>query len=134
VGPNFVLDKGFRATGSVAYAFGEVVVLTTDGTTVARATTANSRSIGICYEDAEVAKVTTGKLNIDVRILGIARVLAGGAIAVNDRVANDATCRVVTKAQAAAGAQPTPVVGTAMTAATQAGDFVDVLLTPGDTY
>jgi hypothetical protein len=94
VGPNFVLDKGFRATGAVAYAFGEVVVLTTDG----------------------------------------ARVLAGGAIAVNDRVANDATCRVVTKAQAAAGAQPTPVVGTAMTAATQAGDFVDVLLTPGDTY
>jgi len=134
MGPNFILDKGFLVTGATAYARGECVVLTTDGTTIARATTANSRCIGVVMEDMEVAKVTTGKAEIGIRILGIARVLAAGAVAVNDRVANDATCRVVTKTQTAAGSQPTPVVGTAMTAATQAGDFVDVLLTPGDTY
>jgi hypothetical protein len=134
MGPNYVLDKGFLATGATAYAFGECVILTTDGTTIARATTANSRCIGVVQESLEVAKVTTGKAVIDVRVLGISRTLAAGAIAVNDRVANDATARVVTKTQTAAGSQPTPVVGTALTAATQAGDQVDVLLTPGDTY
>jgi hypothetical protein len=134
VGPNFVLDKGFRATGATAYAFGECVVLTTDGTTVARATSANARCIGIVQDDAEVAKVTTGKLNVSVRLLGISRVLAGAAVAINDRVAVDTTARVVTKVQTAGGAQPTPVIGTALTAATAAGDFIDVLLTPGDTY
>jgi hypothetical protein len=134
MGPNFVLDKGFLATGSVAYTAGEFVVLAAPGDQVARATAANSRCIGLVTDSVETAKVTTGKAQVSVRIMGIGRALAGGAIALGDRVATDASARVVTKAQSAAGAQPTPVVGTALTAATQAGDMIDVLLTPFDVY
>jgi hypothetical protein len=134
MGPNYILDKGFLTTGATAYARGEMVILTTDGTTIARATTANSRCIGVVMEDLEVAKVSTGKAVIDIRIMGIARCLVSGAVALNDRVANDVNARLVTKAQTAAGSQPTPVIGTALQASTTAGDMIDVLLTPGDTY
>jgi hypothetical protein len=134
MGPNFVLDKGFLATGAAAYTAGEFVVLVTPGDQVARATSANSRCIGLVTDSVEAAKVTTGKAQVSIRILGIGRALAGGAIAIGDRVATDASARVVTKAQAAAGVQPTPVVGTALTAATAIGDMIDVLLTPFDVY
>jgi hypothetical protein len=134
MGPNFVLDKGFRATGSTAYAFGEPVVLTGDGTQMARAGAGATNVIGICQEDCEVAKVLTGAAILGVRVLGISRVLAGAAIARDARVGVDATCRAVTVARAAAGAQPAPVIGIALTAATAAGDTIDVLLTPGATW
>jgi hypothetical protein len=134
MGPNFVLDKGFQATGSTAYAFGEPVVLVGDGTQIARAGAGAANVIGICYEDCELTRVQTGKAVLDTRVLGIARVLAGAAVARDSRVAVDATCRAVAATRAAAGAQPAPVFGIAMTAATQAGDFIDVLLTPGATY
>jgi hypothetical protein len=60
MGPNFVLDKGFRATGATAYAFGEPVCLTGDGTQIVRAPTGATNVIGICYEDLELAKLQTG--------------------------------------------------------------------------
>jgi hypothetical protein len=134
MGPNFVLDKGFRATGSTAYAFGEPVVLTGDGTTMARAGAGAANVVGINYENCDVDRVLTGKAILDVRVLGIARVLAGAAIARDARLGVDATCRAVTVARAAAGAQPAPIFGIALTAATAAGDQIDVLLTPGATY
>jgi hypothetical protein len=134
MGPNFVLDKGFRATGSTAYAFGEPVVLTGDGQSIARAGAAATNVIGVCQEDLEVAKLNTGKAILDVRVLGISRVIAGAAIARDARVAVDATCRAVTQARAAAGAQPAAVFGIALTAAAAAGDHIDVLLTPGATW
>jgi hypothetical protein len=131
VGPNYVLDKGHVATGSTAYKFGELVVPSGDGTKVARATTANARLRGVCQEAVDVGKVTTGKVVLNVRMLGISRVLAGAAIAVDDQLTNDTTARAVPKTKAGAGAQPGHVFGTALTAATAAGQFVDVLLTPG---
>jgi hypothetical protein len=134
MGPNFILDKGFLATGATAYAFGEPVVLTGDGTSIARAGTGAINVIGVCYEDLELVRLQTGKAIIDVRVLGIARVLAGAAIARDAKVGVDATCRAVTVTRAAAGAQPAAVFGIALTAATTAGDFVDVLLTPGATW
>jgi hypothetical protein len=134
MGPNFVLDKGFLATGATAYAFGEPLVLAGAGDQVARAGAAAANVIGVCQEDVEVAKIVTGKAVVDTRILGISRVLAGAAIARDAFLAVDATCRAVTQARAIAGAQPVPVFGRALTAATAAGDMIDVLLTPGNTY
>jgi hypothetical protein len=129
VGPNYVLDKGFVATGSAAYTMGELVTLSGDGTKAARATSAGALCIGVCQENVDAAKVTTGKVVFDVRLLGIARVLSGAAVAVGDRLANDATARAVASAPAA-GVNAN-VFGVALTAATGAGQYIDVLLTPG---
>jgi hypothetical protein len=134
MGPNFVLDKGFRTTGSTAFAFGEPVVLTGDGTTIARATVAGSMVIGVVQEDIDAPRVLTGKAIINIRMLGISRVIAAGTIALGARVANDASARAVAVTRAAAGAQPAHVFGVALTPAAAAGDHIDVLLTPGDTY
>jgi hypothetical protein len=133
-GPNYVLDKGVLSTGSTAYAFGELVVMSTDATKSARATTANSAILGVNYENADAAKVSTGKAVLDTRILGIARVLAGAALSAGDHLTNDTTARAVTRTRAAAGAQPNPSFGVAFTAATAAGQFIDALLTPFDTF
>jgi hypothetical protein len=135
MGPNFVLDKGFRTTGATAYAFGEIVTLSTDGTTIARDTSAGSLGAkAICYESIDSTKVATGNAIINCRVLGIARVIASGAIPLGSRLTNDVNARAVAVTRAAAGAQPVPVFGQALTAAANAGDQIDVLLTPGATY
>jgi hypothetical protein len=127
VGPNYVLDKGHLATGSTAYAAGELVVSSGDGTKCARATGAGAKVRGVCQENVDVAKVTTGKVVLDIRMMGIARVLSGAAVAVEDRLTNDATARAVT-VNVAVGSKES--FGVALTAATGAGQFIDVLLTP----
>jgi hypothetical protein len=127
VGPNYVLDKGHVATGSTAYVQGELAVASGDGTKCARATGAAAKVRGVVMENVDAAKVTTTKVVINLRMLGIARVLAGAAIAVEDRVTNDATARAVT-VSAAIGAKE--YFGVALTAATAAGQYIDVLLTP----
>jgi hypothetical protein len=130
VGPNYVLDKGFVATGSTAYAQGELVTASGDGTKCARATGAGARVLGVCQESVDATRVTTGKVVLDVRLLGISRVLAGAAVAVGDRVTNDATARAVAVA-ASLGLKES--FGVALTASTAAGQFIDVLLTPAAT-
>jgi hypothetical protein len=129
LGPNYVLDKGLLATGVAAYKLGELVVLSGDGTKCAKAGAAAVGFVGVCYEDIDAAKVTTGKAVIEVRVLGIARVLAGAAVAVNNRVTTDATSRAIN--QAGAAGSGAPFFGIALTAATAAGQYIDVLLVPG---
>lgn len=127
VGPNYVLDKPFVATGAAAYNYGDVVVQAGTGTSVARATAAAAKCLGVCQENVDLAKVQTGKAVIDVRLLGIARVKAGtGGVAVGDRVTNDTNAAAVTVA-VAVGLKES--FGVALTAAT-AGNYFDVLLTP----
>jgi hypothetical protein len=127
VGPNYVLDKGLVATGSTAYTQGELVVQSGDGTKSARATSAGAKCIGVNMENVDAAKVTTGKVVHDVRILGIARVLVGAAVAVGDRLTNDTTARAVPVA-GTVGAKES--CGVALTAASAAGQYIDMLLTP----
>jgi hypothetical protein len=127
-GPNYVLDKGYVATGSTAYTAGELVVASGDGTKSARATTAGAEILGVNQENADATRVTTGKAVLDTRLLGIARVLAGAAVAVGDKLTNDTTARAVT-----GGAAGTRSFGKALTAATAAGQYIDVLLTPANT-
>jgi hypothetical protein len=136
VGPNYVLDKGMLAQGASAYTFGEILVMGSVTQSVARATTVAGGNIfiGVCQESVDVAKVTTGKVFVDTRILGIARVIAGGTITVGARLTNDASARAVAVTRAIAGAQPVHVFGMALTATSTVGEHVDVLLTPGMTY
>lgn len=84
---------------------------------------------GICQEDLDVTRLATGKAIIGVRVIGISRAIAGAAIAKDALLVNDTSARVVTQG----GAAGTPVLGIALTAATNAGDHIDVLLTPGAT-
>jgi hypothetical protein len=137
-GPNYVLDKGFLATGgSVAYSLGELVKQATtnfSGDSVAKASAGTDDVIGVCQENVDANKVATGKVVVDIRLLGISRVIAGAAIAMGDRLVSDASARAVPSARAAAGAQPARVFGRALNAATAAGQHIDVLLTPGATY
>jgi hypothetical protein len=135
VGPNYVLDKGFLAQGSVAYAAGDLVVSGTVEQSVARATSAATLvPFGVCAEDIDATRVATGKAFIGIRLLGIARVKVGAAVSKDARLTNDTSARAVPITRAAAGAQPQPCFGIALTAATAANQFIDMLLTPGGTY
>jgi len=134
IGPNYGLNKGFLATGSTAYAAGEVVVISATQQ-VARATTANVLTpLGICMEDLDTTRLATGKAIIGVALAGIVRVIAGGSVSVGDRVTNNTSARAVTRTRASAGAQPAATFGIALTSATNDGDHIDVLLTPGATF
>jgi len=128
VGPNYVLNKGLVATGSTAYKFGELVVQSGDGTKCARATTPAAAVVFVAQEDLDTTRLATGKAVINIATLGMVRVLAGAAVAVGAKLANDATARAVT-----GGAAGTASFGIALTAATAAGQYIDVLLTPGNT-
>ena len=124
-GPNYVLDKGLLVQGVAAVQFGTFY----QGGTVAQSATPhtaiNQRAIGVAQETVDAAKVATGKVFADFRILGIARVRAGAAVALYARVSPDATGRAIT---AAAGSFP---AGVALSAAAAAEEHIDVLLTPG---
>lgn len=127
VGADHVLSKGHLATGATAYKAGELVVAQGDGTKVARATAAGAKCRGVCMENLDTNRLGSGKAVIGVAMIGIARVLAGAAVAVDDRLTNDGTARAVT-VNTAVGSKES--FGIAMTAATGAGVWIDVLLTP----
>jgi hypothetical protein len=143
VGPNYGLDKGCLATGATAYQLGLVLKLianpnsslSTVANAVVQATTANDLGmLVICQEDLDTTRLATGKALIDCRFVGLSRVLAGAAVAIGDRVTNDATARAVPRTRAAAGAQPAATFGYALTSASAAGQYIDVWLTPGATF
>jgi hypothetical protein len=127
VGQDHVLSKGHLATGSTAYAFGELLVASGDGTKCARATSAGAKIRGVCMENVDATKVTTGKVVLGVNMIGITRVLSGAAVAVDDRLTNDTTARAVPVASTVGSKES---FGVALTAATAAGQYIDVLLTP----
>jgi hypothetical protein len=135
VGPNYVLAKGFLAQGSTAYGAGDLVIAGSVEQSVARATSASTLvPLGVCGEDIDVAKVLTGKAFINVNLLGIARVKCGAAVTKNSRITNDTSARGVAITRAAAGAQPQPCFGIALTATSNANEFFDMLITPGGTF
>ena len=131
VGPNYVLNKGMLAQGSSAYAFGELVVPGTVEQSVTRATSAGATGfVGVCQEDVDATRILTGKVFVGVAFGGIARVIVGAAVAKNAKLTNDTSARAVT--QAGAVGSGAPVIGIALTAANNAGEYIDMLLTPGN--
>jgi hypothetical protein len=127
---NYVTDKGYLATGATAYLFGELVVVSgAAGTSCARATSAGASILGVCQEDLDTARLATGKAVIGVRLLGIARVLAGvNNITYGAALTNDVTARAVIQAGAVGSGAPT--FGRALQPSANVGDQIDVLLTP----
>jgi hypothetical protein len=138
VGPNYGLDKGFLAQGgSVQYNFGEAVIPGSAVQSCARSTGAPTGTtfwLGICQETIDASKVNTGKAFIDIRLNGISRAIAGATVTVGARLTTDTSARVVPVTRAAAGAQPAPILGIALTGTTNVGEHIDVLLTPGASY
>lgn len=122
-GPNFVLDKGYLAEGTAAYQYGQPVGFGTAVQSVKAITVANTMIAGVCQENVDAVKVTTGKVFINIRKMGISRVLAGAAFSKGDRLTVDATGRFI--AQVTAGGA---FYAVAEEAATAAGQLVEAYL------
>ena len=126
---NFVLDKGIAAASNYASSDTNGVqafrfVRLTAAQTFDRCSAITQVPIGVVMESVDVAKVATGKAVCDVRVMGIARVVAGAAVAVMAEVSTDTTGRAIT------AATTSRVAGIALQAAGAAGDQIDVLLVP----
>lgn len=124
-GPNHVLDKGFAVGGSTAIPQFSCVKQSAKETVIIAG--AGDKVIGVVQEDVTAGDATLGRV-VAVRPLGlgISRCIAAAAIAIDDHVAVAASGRVTPTTTAGA-----LIVGRAVTAATAAGDHVDVLLTGG---
>jgi hypothetical protein len=140
-GPNYVLDKPFLATGSTAYTaglIGQVQVGSGTQTAVANAIALAGATptnlLVVVQEDLDTVRLGYGKAYLDCRVIGIARVQVGAAVTALARVTSDSTSRAVAVTRAVAGAQPVLILGIALTTATAAGQFIDVLVIPGATF
>lgn len=121
---NFVLDKGYNLDNSGAalsiYRF--VKVTTQNKCTPATAIT--DKCLGVTQDRIDAADSATGNAQVNVRMLGITKIEAAGAIALMDSVGPSTNGR----AQVAVATQYRH--GIALEAATAAGQMIDVLLTP----
>jgi hypothetical protein len=125
VGPNYVLDKGMLVQGSAAVVQGTLYQQGTVDQSVTPHTAVNQRAFGVAQENVDAARVATGKVFADFRVLGIARVICGAAVTKGARVAPDAAGKAITWAAGATAA------GVALSTTTAADQHLDVLLTPG---
>jgi hypothetical protein len=123
VGPNFVLDKGYRANTAIRQ-FRAVVLVADDQ--CSEASVAASFCLGICQD--EVATADANKQIANIRLLGISFGIASAAVARMARLAVTNDGRLVTTTTAGQAQ-----VGIALSAAAAAGDWFEVLLTPGAT-
>jgi len=122
-GPNYVLDKGFKAGGAAAIRQWRCVRMTAVDT-CAEANTAGQVVLGVCQESVSANDSSRGRV-ADIRIMGITRAEAGAAITLGDRLVTDNQGRVVPATAATAKQNQ---VGIAWAAAGAAGDYIDMLL------
>ena len=128
-GANYVLDKGYKASGALTQ-FLAVKFSGTTYDTVAPISGLTDAPLGICQETISAGDATNGRV-CDIRILGISRAVAGGVINPGDRVKVDATGKLIA-VPGVAGTND-KVVGISLGAPTVTNDIFDVLLTPGVT-
>jgi hypothetical protein len=121
MGPNEVLDKGYIATAATPLF---TIVKQTGVESAELNTTAGGDWLGVAQEEPNADDVADGRV-FRVRMLGISRIVAGAAVSRRAKVMSNNVGRAVT---ATAGNN---VVGIALTAADEAGDWINVLLTPG---
>jgi hypothetical protein len=124
-GANFILDKGYILEGSTAYTAFRFVAAGATDTSVTSTIAAGALALGVIQEDVDAAKVATGKVAADVRILGISKVTAGAAVTLWAEVVTDTSGRAVN-----AATSTHRVLGRALQSAAAAGDIIDVLLVP----
>lgn len=126
-GPNFVLDKGYQPTGAVRQ-FRVVTASTSNKEQCAEAASAGAAPLGVCQDEISAANATSGRV-ANIRIMGISRCIAGAALAtIGTPVRTDNQGRVVAMAATTANQNQ---LGITRTAASAAGDHIDVQLTPG---
>lgn len=150
-GGNFVVDKGYMLdpaadnASATTYAAGYPqlfsVVKQTGGAQgaqplIQRSTASGEKCLGVIQEDVP-APGDPKSLGLDynalgrvvnVRLMGLTRVLATGTIAAFSRVISNGDGTVVIAATATANQN---IVGIALGAAVSTGDQIDLLLTPG---
>jgi hypothetical protein len=149
-GMDHILSKGFLATGSSAYTFGQVVqqVNLTTGPlatinqaqcqicpTSAGTAGANSVVLGVCQENLDLVKVQTGKAIIGVAIEGNCKVVwdGTGTPAVGSYIVPSGTVAGQVKfVSSVTTFQGFAVVGTPLTLPAAANDFFDISLAIGD--
>jgi hypothetical protein len=124
-GGNYVLDKGFVVitTAVAQFTLVKQVAGQPEQCTVVSATT--DLPIGVIQQS--VATADLAKQVADVRIMGISKAIAGGTVAVGDKVKTDAAGKVVTNAIGTLA----NVVGIALSGGV-VNDIIDVVLTPGN--
>jgi hypothetical protein len=122
-GADFVLDKGFVAQSALTQY--TAVKFGTAEETCTAVTGATDVMIGVTQQTVSAADATIGRMAVDVRMLGITKVVAGGTVTRGTRMAFNASGQAVT-----AGATGTRLDGIFMTSGVS-GDWVDVFLTPG---
>ena len=141
-GASYVLDKGFdvlstynssAAAGVTAY---RCVALTSPAGKIDLNATATALSIGVVQENIDAAKVATGKVVADVRMMGITKVKVSdtpGTIIMGSRVAPSGTGANAggVKLAVSTNVPIGIVVGPIPIGTPAAGDLIDVLLTPG---
>jgi len=125
VGRNYVMDLPFVVTEAITKY--RAVKLGTADQTIDAADTAGEAILGIAQETATAQDATDGRV-IAVAVLGTAVWEADAAVAIGDklRVSGDGQA-----AQLAATTADQNQVGIALTAASNAGEYFTVLLTPG---
>ena len=122
MGPNEVLDKGYIATAETPLF---TIVKQTGVESAELNTTAGGDWLGVAQEEPNEEDAAYGRV-FRVRLLGISRVVAAnGNINSRDKVTSNASGQAVV---AGAGQN---VVGIALTGSEAAGDWINVLLTPG---
>lgn len=128
MGPNEVMDKGFKAAAATTQ-FHCVKLSAVDKVTPS--TVAGERVFGVAQETATADDATNNRV-INVRSLGITRVVVAtnATLALQDLVRSNGDGTVTSLAAATANQN---VVGMAMVAITSApaGSQIDMLLTPG---
>ena len=144
VGQSYVIQQGFIASGAAyaltnGYITGTIAEISAEATVQPAVTVGNITPKVIVMEDVLATRFTqtpslVGKIIINCALFGIVRVQVGAAVALGDMLTQDATARAITAVRSIAGAQPKQVIGIALQAATAAGQTVDVLLTPGETW
>lgn len=122
-GPNYVLDKGFKAGGAIGR-FRYVEFSAVETVVQANYTAGGPDNLaGVCQEEISAGDATNGRIAA-VRLIGISRCIAGATITTGTeaRVMPDAQGRVIPWATAGS-----KMVGVALQDAV-VGDHVDVLL------
>lgn len=121
---NFVLDKGFKVEGSAAVVANRFVGFsaTTNWAIVSPPSGVGVVCPGVLMENVDAAKVATGKVIANVRLMGIAPVKTAAIITRGQPVTTDAAGLAIV----ATGSNQ--VLGVALETAAS-GDIIDVLLT-----
>ena len=124
-GGHQILDKGFVANEALTKF--RVVKIGAGVRNVDAIDADGQQGIGVVQETASAADATAGRV-VDVRLLGVSLCEADAAVTAGAPVRAMDTGTV---AALAATTADQPIVGIALEAAADAGDWIAVLLTPG---